>query len=64
MFCLLSVFVLSLLTHNSIRTNKEGGAHFLGPRGVKYLNTGLAMYSMYFQVRGIHKARGIYTTGS
>jgi hypothetical protein len=37
MFCLLSVFVLFLLTHNWIRTN------FLGPRGVKYLNTGLSV---------------------
>jgi hypothetical protein len=43
MFCLLSVFVLFLLTHNWIRTNKGGGAqNFIGPRGVKYLHTGLA----------------------
>jgi hypothetical protein len=42
MFWLLSVFVLFLLTHNRIWTNKGGGAqNFLGPRGVKYLNTGL-----------------------
>jgi hypothetical protein len=43
MFCRLSVFVLFLLTHNWIRTNGGGGGaqNFLGPRGVKYLNTGL-----------------------
>jgi hypothetical protein len=44
-FCLLSVFCVFLLTHNWIRTNKEVGAHFLGPGGVKYLNTGLATAS-------------------
>jgi hypothetical protein len=47
MFCLLSVFCvfcLHITEYEQIRRG-GGGAHFLGPRGVKYLNTGLATVS-------------------
>jgi hypothetical protein len=40
-FC--QFFVLFLLTHNWIRTN-GGSQNFLGPRGVKHLNTGLVRW--------------------
>ena len=53
MFCLLSVFCqffvlfcLHITEYEQIR----GGQHFLGPRGVKYLNTGLiVMHILNFQ---------------
>ena len=33
----------NLTEHNWIRTNRGGAQKFLGPRGVKYLNTGLVV---------------------
>jgi hypothetical protein len=63
MFRLLSVFCVFLLTHNRIRTNKEGGT-FSWVQGRKIHKYGpghsQSYDSMYFQVRGIHKVRGIY----
>jgi hypothetical protein len=51
-FC--QFFVLIFYTHNWIRTNGlgGGGAHnILGPRGVKYLNTGLyVILCMFHQI--------------
>ena len=48
MFCLLSVFVLFLLTHNWIRTNKGGGAKFSWAQGRKIPKYGPAYSASYF----------------
>jgi hypothetical protein len=45
MFCLLSVFCVFCCLHITEYEQIRRGGHFLGPRGVKYLNTGLATAS-------------------
>jgi hypothetical protein len=62
MFC--QFFVLFLLPHNGIPTTRRGGGTLSGAQGRKipnYRPGHSQLYdSMYFQVRGIHKVRGIY----
>jgi hypothetical protein len=60
---------LHTYVHNNLkqRTNKEGGT-FSWAQGRKIPKYGpchsQSYDSMYFQVRGTHKVRGIYTTSS
>jgi hypothetical protein len=47
MFCLLLVFCF-VFAYTELNTNKWRGAqNFLGPRGVKYLNTGLLQQAKF-----------------
>jgi hypothetical protein len=52
MFCLLSVFLccfcLHITEYKQIREGGGGPQNFIGPRGVKYLNTGLQNWFNYF----------------
>jgi hypothetical protein len=63
MFCLLSFFFLFFFW---IRKNEGGTFSWAQGRKIPKYGPGHSQSydSMYFQVRGIHKVRGIYTTSS